>query len=611
MSSSTASFRRRIPRSSRGVTTAFVSVLLSIGAPTRANGQQGSDGGAHTPLGARIDTLLTRASAFSFSGQVLVAKGGNVILHRAYGLADRARGVPMTLTTRLGTGSWAKVLTAAAIMSLEAEGRLRVTDSIARYLPGVPADKSAITIHQLLTHTSGLGGGFTDAFVADSLNEHVAQVLTSRLAGAPGSAWRYSSEGYSLLAAIAERASGQAYHEYVRRKLLVPAHMDNTTILGGSVAPGTRVAHAYVLWNDQGPISDWPLYSRAIGSGDGLSTAADIYAWHVAYTSGRLLGEPAFRRASTPHAAIQDGVGYGYGLFVWYKDGKATTIEHGGDDLFGYNVAYFYYPPIDAVMIIITNGRDYDGRSMRQSMQRRIEELLHGVDTTTAVPSARWLTAAQRTALVGSYALRDRAAFHVVDAGGPMFLAAEGQEALQALGLVGSGVGAAANTKARVLLEGLKNGRVRNAFAAAAGDSSEVEGLSQWWKGFVRQYGPLMHGDVLGTTMSGRNARTYVRLTSTVGSQKTRSQMIRLVFADSGRGPLAGVNPDRVADHPYVLSIAQAADGTIVGHDLFSGRTVRLTATSRTGAVESLRTNGVVARRDGTGMTRWTPLPSR
>src|SRR5688500_6136505 len=107
-------------------------------------------------LGARVDSFLTRAAALGFSGAIVVAQRGEVILRKWYGLADRERGVPVTSATPFFVGSLASQFTAAAALRLQADGKLSLDDSLGRYFPDAPVDKRPITIAQLLSHTSGL-----------------------------------------------------------------------------------------------------------------------------------------------------------------------------------------------------------------------------------------------------------------------------------------------------------------------------------------------------------------------------------------------------------------------------------------------------------------------
>jgi len=130
---------------------------LSIFALTSACGAQETGGATivKPPLGAQLDSALTAASGEGFSGVALVAKNGEIILSKGYGLANRAERIPMTPATIVQIGSNTKDFTAVAILQLMERGRLQLTDSIGKYFPNVPADKRGITINNLLRHGAG------------------------------------------------------------------------------------------------------------------------------------------------------------------------------------------------------------------------------------------------------------------------------------------------------------------------------------------------------------------------------------------------------------------------------------------------------------------------
>src|SRR6185369_9551963 len=148
---------------------------------------------------ARVDEYLARLLPNGFSGAVLIAmvpKGGNwatdgrVVLKKAYGLANRETGLPYTVDMVSCIGSVTKQFTGAAIMKLEMMGKLKTGDPISKYLPGVPADKAGITIHQLLTHTAGfsgdLGGMDEEPITREAL---LSKVLAAPLVAKPGEAF--------------------------------------------------------------------------------------------------------------------------------------------------------------------------------------------------------------------------------------------------------------------------------------------------------------------------------------------------------------------------------------------------------------------------------------
>jgi CubicO group peptidase (beta-lactamase class C family) len=137
-------------------------------------------------------SYLQRLEKFGFSGVVLVARNGNPIFAQGFGLADRERGVPWTPATVSDIGSITKQLTAAAILKLQEENRLTLNDPLTKHFTGVPEDKRAITLHQLLTHSSGIvdldGAGDWDPILRD---EFVTRIFAQPLAFAPGTSYRY------------------------------------------------------------------------------------------------------------------------------------------------------------------------------------------------------------------------------------------------------------------------------------------------------------------------------------------------------------------------------------------------------------------------------------
>ena len=183
-------------------------------------------------LDAKIDAKVKPFVDKGFSGAVLVAKGKKVILKRGYGLADRTKSEPITENTVFNIGSLAKQFTAAAILKLEMSGKLKVQDSISKHLDGVPEDKQAITIHQLLTQTSGLPREYSkNDYDPANRDEMINRVLQLKLKSLPGTAYSYSNAGYMLLAAIIERVSKQPYEQFLRDALFKPAKMSKTSFV--------------------------------------------------------------------------------------------------------------------------------------------------------------------------------------------------------------------------------------------------------------------------------------------------------------------------------------------------------------------------------------------
>jgi len=321
-----------------------------------------SSGPANSALGARAAQYLSRLAPFGFSGAVLVAQDGRVVLQKGYGLANRESRTPYTADTISTIGSITKMFTAAAILKLEMQGQLHVEDPIAKYLPDVPSDKSAITIHQLLTHTAGLradyGGRDSDPVSRDDL---VKLVLTTPLASAPGARHEYSNEGYSLLGAIVERVSRQSYEQYLRENILKPAGMNDTGYVLPRWSP-EQVAHGYTEADDWGTMrekgwrEDGPgWYLKANG---GLhSTVGDLYKWHLALQGDTVLSAAAREKYTKPYVAEgpQARSFYAYGWAVFTTPRKTTLVAHnGGNGVFAAD--FRRYIDEKTVVIAMSNG---------------------------------------------------------------------------------------------------------------------------------------------------------------------------------------------------------------------------------------------------------------
>ncbi|MDQ2889725.1 MAG: beta-lactamase family protein, partial [Gemmatimonadota bacterium] len=185
---------------------------------------------------ARVDSFVTaRVAQDLFSGVVAVARDGKITYQRATGIANRSRGIPMALDTKLQLASITKLFTQIAILQLEQTGRLSLSDTVGKFLPDYPnaTVRSKVTVDQLFHHRSGVGSFWNAAFMARHAKVHtVSDYLTlfdrDSLMFEPGTREEYSNGGYVLLGAIIERVSGQSYHDYVRTHIFQPAGMTST-----------------------------------------------------------------------------------------------------------------------------------------------------------------------------------------------------------------------------------------------------------------------------------------------------------------------------------------------------------------------------------------------
>jgi CubicO group peptidase (beta-lactamase class C family) len=308
------------------------------------------------PAGA-VAALAAKADADArddrFSGVLLVAHGDDILLQRAWGLADRDAKTPVTPDTKLRLGSMDKMFTAVATLQLVQAGKLSLDGTVGQYLQGYPnADIARVTIRQLLTHAGGTGDIFGPEFDKQrlSLKTHDDYV---RLYGSrgpthpPGKGYEYSNYGFVLLGVIIEHASGQSYYDYVEQHVFAPAGMRDTGSLPEDVMVPGR-AHAYTRkdghWVDAADTLPW----RGTAAGGGYSTAADLLRFARALQAGRLLSPELLAEATRKQTPW-----YGYGFMVGERQGVAGFGHGGGAE--GMNGALEIFPAQGQVVIGLAN----------------------------------------------------------------------------------------------------------------------------------------------------------------------------------------------------------------------------------------------------------------
>ena len=457
-------------------------------------------------VGARLDQYLARLVPYGYSGAVLVAKDGAVLLKKAYGLADRETNQPYTTDMVSCIGSVTKQFTAAAILKLETEGKLSVSDPIAKYLPGVPPDKAAITIHQLLTHTAGLsgdlGGRDEEPIGRDAL---VARVLAAPLASTPGEHFEYSNEGYSLAAAIVERVSGAGYETYLRGHLLLPAGLKDTGYLApewplsrlpiGYTADGKPWGRVYRNgWLPDGP--GW--YLR--GNGGLHSTLDDLYRWLLALDAATVLPADEVKKLQTGHVDSSGGEHYAYGWGVQTTRRGTRVLTHNGGNGFFFTDVRRY---VDEKVIIIAMTNE-PSVPATQLAPRQLEALVFGDMPVVMPPVALAVPASQRDALAGEYAIAGGGRVTVRATPAGLEAEADDPTLLGALGTITPPGGrfAERETRSMAILGEAAKGNFRPLFDAFNdGRPFEVVQGNQtrFWGGWRTEFGEFQRLELLGT----------------------------------------------------------------------------------------------------------------
>lgn len=232
-----------------------------------------------------------------FSGAVLLAHEGKILLQEAYGLASREYDARNRIDTKFNLGSINKSFTQIAICQLMQQGKLAPNDLLGKYLPDYPNREAAqtVTIHHLLTHRSGLGDFFNENFENTpkdrirTLQDYLALFVNEPLLVAPGTQQRYSNGGYIVLGLIIEKLSGQNYFEYVREHVYQPAHMSNTGSYElDAVVPNLATGYSRGA-NGARNKNIYTKPARGSSAGGGYSTLADMYNFSLALLDNKLL----------------------------------------------------------------------------------------------------------------------------------------------------------------------------------------------------------------------------------------------------------------------------------------------------------------------------------
>jgi len=343
-------------------------------------------------VGRRIDELVrSYHQQARFNGAVLVAHKGRVIYRKGFGWANAEWQLPNTPTTRFRVGSVTKQFTAMLILQLAEEGKLRLEGTVREYLPDYPAPQGdQVTIHQLLTHTSGIPSytglpGFLDQFSRHPARpaEFLRVFDTLPLEFPPGSQFRYSNSGYFLLGAIIERLTGLPYDHVLRARILAPLGLTQTGYdWPADIIPERASAYRQTLG---GLVhAEYLDMSVPYAAGSMYSTVDDLWRWNQALAAGKLLSAESYRLMEGHHVAAGTAA-YGYGWFSTKVDrgpgrDSATAFWHSG----GINgfAAMNYRIPEDGIAIIWL-----DNSSQGSPLHERIRQILYGLPYQTPRPS--------------------------------------------------------------------------------------------------------------------------------------------------------------------------------------------------------------------------------
>ena len=311
---------------------------------------------------ADIDVAVMRHSLGQFWGGVVVGKGGKVIFAKGYGVADESL-KPIEPDTLFDIGSISKQFTAAAILRLEMAGKLATTDPVAKFYPDFDGEAGerakAITLHHLLTHTSGM----SDRQAIQRLDfpdrdEAVRKALAAAPSGKVGEKFEYCNAGYVVLAAVIEKASGRTFEDYSREEVFKPAGLKNTGFLDGIGLNSAKQTLRVVVPRGGGRDRRVPLFASAAGepwawglkgAGGVLTTMEDLVRWDAALRNDSVLSAAPRQRLTNPFKS-----GYALGWFVEPTSSGGLKVHHGGATR-GFRAQLSRFMDEDMVIAVLTN----------------------------------------------------------------------------------------------------------------------------------------------------------------------------------------------------------------------------------------------------------------
>lgn len=280
-----------------------------------------------------VDAILEQpVKERKFSGVVLVAKDGKPIVRKAYGFADWTTKTPNTPDTGFMIFSVTKQFTAAAILRFQDRGLLKTSDPVSKYIDHWPKEWESVTVHHLLSHTSGID---IDTLYFWLIKHHPSfwedpkqsppKYEPKALLSEPGKVFRYSNAGYSVLSLVVERVSKRPFDETLHAEIFVPLGMTRTRCERETPIPGR--ARGHTLTPTTAEIAEQKTHF-IVGAGDVVSTADDMLKWDEALLGDQFLSANAKKEMLTPHVRGKRG-GMGYGWQIREVGGKPIQLFGG------------------------------------------------------------------------------------------------------------------------------------------------------------------------------------------------------------------------------------------------------------------------------------------
>ncbi|MBX7174154.1 MAG: serine hydrolase [Pyrinomonadaceae bacterium] len=324
-------------------------------------------------ISAKVDEYMNAfVKVKGVGGSVLVARDGKVLVSKGYGSANAEANVSNIATTRFRIGSLTKQITAAALMLLQERGKLSVKDTACKYLENCPETWKDITIHQLLTHTSGIPNFTALPEWRTKKSEDLSPVQVAALVRdlplkfKSGEDFDYSNTNYLLLGLIIEKVSGKTYEAFLQENIFTPLKMNDTGYDHGELNLPNR-AVGYSKKGEQNVLADQINMKAPFAAGAIYSTVEDLYKWQAAFDSESLLKQDTINVIFTPE---KRNYGYGWGIGNW-KNHKVLSHAGGID---GFSSHLMKFPQEKAVVIVLLNN----DRVLAQTVAVDLASILYG-----------------------------------------------------------------------------------------------------------------------------------------------------------------------------------------------------------------------------------------
>ena len=306
---------------------------------------------------ARLDRLMAPYDGDVPGAALLVLKDGKPLLRRGFGRADLERETEAGPATNYRLASVSKAFTAGAVLLLAQDGKLSLDDPVRKWLPSLPEVTDAITLHDLLAHTSGVieyDELAPKPYVGQLRDIDVLRLLeqSDRLYFEPGSQYRYSNAGYALLALVIERASGMGFPDYLRTRIFEPLGMHDSLVWVDGGPGVSRRAWGYSQTPEGWKQTDQGHFSQILGDGGVYSSLDDMARWDAAWNDDRLFSDATRAQAFARQVQVStdpEPTWYGYGWRV--ADGRQW---HNGESI-GFRNSYVRWPGEGLSVILLTN----------------------------------------------------------------------------------------------------------------------------------------------------------------------------------------------------------------------------------------------------------------